>query len=90
MPTPADVLTASLEAHNATFGTLLSLIPAKYYLVQELSEEQVCMRTFIRCYVLTSAVLVDCFKVPEKQQEAKSTQAGDQRGVEESEAGKGQ
>ena len=41
MVTPPDVLRASLERHNATFETLLNLIPARYYLVQELSEEQV-------------------------------------------------
>lgn len=40
MPTPTDVLQASLEKHNATFEALLNLIPAKYYLVQQLSEEQ--------------------------------------------------
>ncbi|KAF9078648.1 surfeit locus protein 6-domain-containing protein [Rhodocollybia butyracea] len=33
-------LKASLERHNETFETLLKLIPAKYYLVQELTEEQ--------------------------------------------------
>jgi len=41
MPTPADELQASLENHNEVFETLLNLIPAKYYLVRELSEEQI-------------------------------------------------
>lgn len=41
MPTPSDDLKASLERHNATFETLLKLIPAKYYLVQEATEEEV-------------------------------------------------
>ncbi|KAI0074356.1 hypothetical protein K474DRAFT_1665552 [Panus rudis PR-1116 ss-1] len=40
MSTPTDELQASLERHNAIFEALLNLIPAKYYLVQELSEEQ--------------------------------------------------
>jgi hypothetical protein len=41
MPTSAAELKASLEKHNATFESLLKLIPAKYYLVQEETEEQV-------------------------------------------------
>ncbi|KAJ7095753.1 surfeit locus protein 6-domain-containing protein [Mycena belliarum] len=40
MPTSSAVLQASLEAHNDTFETLLKLIPAKYYLPLELTEEQ--------------------------------------------------
>ncbi|KAI0298344.1 surfeit locus protein 6-domain-containing protein [Multifurca ochricompacta] len=36
---PTD-LRASLEKHNETFGTLLSLIPAKYYLPQDDGNEQ--------------------------------------------------
>ncbi|CAL1709760.1 unnamed protein product [Somion occarium] len=44
MPTPIDVLQSSLEAHNATFEALLNLIPARYYLVQELSEEQIASK----------------------------------------------
>ncbi|KAJ7189842.1 surfeit locus protein 6-domain-containing protein [Mycena pura] len=40
MPTPSDVLRASLEVHNETFETLLKLIPAKHYIQAELSEEQ--------------------------------------------------
>ncbi|KAH9955344.1 surfeit locus protein 6-domain-containing protein [Russula dissimulans] len=35
MPTATSVLQASLERHNETFETLLSLIPARYYLVHE-------------------------------------------------------
>jgi len=35
MSTPTEVLRASVEAHNDAFETLLSLIPAKYYLVKE-------------------------------------------------------
>jgi hypothetical protein len=41
MPTSPSVLRASLEAHNDSFETLLNLIPAKYYVTQEVSEDQV-------------------------------------------------
>jgi hypothetical protein len=41
MPTPAATLRASLERHNETFESLLKLIPAKYYIVQDQTEEQV-------------------------------------------------
>ncbi|KAI0703023.1 surfeit locus protein 6-domain-containing protein [Cytidiella melzeri] len=44
MPTTLSELQASLEKHNATFETLLNLIPAKYYLVQEQSEEQLASK----------------------------------------------
>nr|GAT52263.1 predicted protein [Mycena chlorophos] len=40
MSTSSSALRASLEAHNDTFESLLKLIPAKYYIHQELSEEQ--------------------------------------------------
>ncbi|RDB17061.1 Ribosomal RNA-processing protein 14 [Hypsizygus marmoreus] len=39
MPTAATTLKASLEKHNDTFESLLKLIPAKYYIVQDLTEE---------------------------------------------------
>jgi hypothetical protein len=35
MPTSQDVLRISIETHNDTFESLLSLIPPKYYLVKE-------------------------------------------------------
>ncbi|KAJ3848071.1 SURF6-domain-containing protein [Lentinula lateritia] len=38
--TPLSTLRTSLEKHNDTFETLLKLIPAKYYIVQEFTEEQ--------------------------------------------------
>jgi hypothetical protein len=41
MPTPTAELYASIEKHNETFESLLKLIPARYYLVQEETEEQV-------------------------------------------------
>lgn len=40
MPTPPTTLKASLEKHNDTFEALLKLIPAKYYIVQDQTEEQ--------------------------------------------------
>lgn len=40
MPTSTSELRASLERHNETFESLLKLIPARYYLLQEQSEEQ--------------------------------------------------
>jgi hypothetical protein len=43
MPTPSSVLQSSLEAHNDTFESLLKLIPAKYYLPLEQTEEQVLL-----------------------------------------------
>ncbi|TFK52859.1 SURF6-domain-containing protein [Heliocybe sulcata] len=40
VPTPHDVLRSSLERHNDTFESLLKLIPAKYYIVEDETEEQ--------------------------------------------------
>ena len=40
MPTATSVLQASLENHNEAFESLLKLIPAKYYLVNEDAEAQ--------------------------------------------------
>ena len=41
MPTATATLRASLEKHNNTFESLLRLIPAQYYIVNEEAEEQV-------------------------------------------------
>jgi hypothetical protein len=41
MPTAPSVLRASLEKHNETFETLLSLIPAKFYLAHDDNNDQV-------------------------------------------------
>ena len=49
MVTSASELKESLEKHNATFEALLNLIPAKYYLVQEQSEDQVCHSSRVIC-----------------------------------------
>jgi len=43
MPTATSILQASLERHNDTFETLLSLIPARYYLVHEDNNDLVCL-----------------------------------------------
>ncbi|RDX45875.1 SURF6-domain-containing protein [Lentinus brumalis] len=40
MPTETSVLRASLEKHNEAFESLLRLIPAKFYLVQDDAEAQ--------------------------------------------------
>ncbi|KZT04952.1 SURF6-domain-containing protein [Laetiporus sulphureus 93-53] len=44
MSTSTLTLRSSLEKHNATFETLLKLIPAKYYLMQDDSEEQIASK----------------------------------------------
>ena len=41
MSTPSVTLRASIEKHNDAFESLLKLIPAKYYVVQDQAEEQV-------------------------------------------------
>lgn len=43
MPTAPPVLRASLEKHNETFETLLSLIPAKFYLPRDDNNDQVSL-----------------------------------------------
>ena len=43
MPTPTETLRASLEKHNDTFESLLKLIPAQYYIIDEEGEEQVSL-----------------------------------------------
>ncbi|TFL07678.1 surfeit locus protein 6-domain-containing protein [Pterulicium gracile] len=44
MASDSTTLRASLEHHNETFESLLKLIPAKYYLVQELTDEQIASK----------------------------------------------
>ncbi len=58
-------LQASLERHNATFEALLNLIPAKYYLVQELSEEQVCSDNIDVCKNISKDI-IDGLQISEK------------------------
>jgi hypothetical protein len=59
MPTATSVLQASLEKHNETFESLLSLIPSKYYLVRDDDNDKV------RCHYLTfRAYLYSSHRVP--------------------------
>ncbi|KAI0672287.1 surfeit locus protein 6-domain-containing protein [Trametes maxima] len=44
MPTPTAVIQESLERHNAAFESLLKLIPAKYYLVQDDADDQLASK----------------------------------------------
>ncbi|KAL0566569.1 hypothetical protein V5O48_015445, partial [Marasmius crinis-equi] len=44
MTTPLPTLRTSLEKHNDTFESLLKLIPPRYYLVQDLTEEQIASK----------------------------------------------
>jgi hypothetical protein len=67
MPTSAPELKASLEKHNATFESLLNLIPAKYYLVQDLSEEQVSSISKSQVMFATHRFETACVQVSEKQ-----------------------
>jgi hypothetical protein len=54
MPTATSTLQASLEKHNETFETLLSLIPAKYYLVRDDNNDQVGFHCLVvRAYMPT-------------------------------------
>ena len=75
-------LQASLEKHNEAFESLLKLIPAKYYLVQDDAEAQVrdgivkIWRIF-----LTRICMVVCLQVPEEQQEAEGSEASYQGGL---------
>ena len=41
--TPTAVLRASLERHNDVFESLLKLIPAQFYIVNDETEDQVCV-----------------------------------------------
>lgn len=67
MPTSANDLQASLEKHNEAFETLLNLIPPKYYLVQELTDEQVHFLHLLYSHcILNLYCFVDCIQVPEE------------------------
>ncbi|KAG5351779.1 hypothetical protein C0989_004988 [Termitomyces sp. Mn162] len=47
MVTAPATLRASLEAHNDTFEALLKLIPAKYYVVRDQTEEQESVKKYV-------------------------------------------
>jgi hypothetical protein len=65
--TSVSELRASLEKHNDTFENLLKLIPAKYYLPKEPSDE---VGLALGLGLLTMTVLLGPFKIHETQQEA--------------------
>ena len=44
MPTPTAVLQASLERHNDVFESLLKLIPAQYYIVNDETKDQLASK----------------------------------------------
>ena len=85
MTTSTTVLQESLERHNSTFEALLELIPPKYYLVSKLTDEQVhSKKKFMQGHSIYHCDhRAGRFKVPEAQQETKSTQAGRQGGFQE-------
>ena len=67
MSTSIDIIRDSLEKHNATFESLLNLIPAKYYLVQDLSEEQVRKVLLAECLqFVAQASREDSLKITEE------------------------
>jgi hypothetical protein len=71
MPTATATLRASLEKHNNTFESLLRLIPAQYYIVNEETEEQVSSSLKTPYKNSFKQRLSGCFKIPEAQQETK-------------------
>jgi hypothetical protein len=73
MPTPAATLRASLEKHNDTFESLLKLIPAKYYIVEEQTEEQVwklCSQLFASISFFTFCIQASKYQKHSKKQKA--------------------
>jgi len=57
MPTPTGTVRASLEKHNDTFESLLKLIPAQYYIVDEEADDQVSSAFKNMISHLTASVL---------------------------------
>ncbi len=49
-----STLRASLEKYNQTLETLLSFIPAKYYLPQDDDDQQVCFTLSITLFTYTA------------------------------------
>lgn len=91
MPTPSATLRASLEKHNDTFESLLKLIPAQYYIVNDETEEQVSYLSWnSQSQALSSSLSQKgSLEVSEAQQETKGSKTGYQRGYEKSKAWKG-
>lgn len=96
MPTAPATLAASLEKHNDTFESLLRLIPAKYYLIQEDTEEQVRPNKSLALHdglLITSCCTSWYYgvgvKVPQEQEKAgRGPEAGRKGGIEKSSSGK--
>ena len=77
MPTPTAVLRASLERHNDVFESLLKLIPAQYYIVNDETEDQVWQILLLYYSVLAESNSAG-LKIPKAQQEKKGTKTGHQ------------
>jgi hypothetical protein len=58
MPTSTADLRSSLEQHNATFESLLTLIPPKYYIVNDGPDNQACNICSIYACPLTFGIVV--------------------------------
>jgi len=71
MPTPIPTLRASLERHNDAFESLLKLIPAQYYIVNDASEEQVRFSS-ISLAKFNLKNILGGFKISKAQQETKT------------------
>jgi hypothetical protein len=75
MPTSAADLQSSLERHNATFEALLTLIPPKYYIVNDSPDNQASIfLTFVFCENLdlfsTSSQGSSKYQINSKKQKA--------------------
>ena len=67
MPTATSILQASLEKHNETFETLLSLIPAKYYLVRDDNNDEVGFHCLaVRAFVNSHRVHLGIIRIKKR------------------------
>ena len=64
MPTTTSVLRPSLEKHNETFETLLSLIPAKFYLARDDNNDEV--GPIVSLFGLTHTAATGHIQVPQE------------------------
>ena len=72
MPTPTAVLRASLERHNDVFESLLKLIPAQFYIVNDETEDQVWhIPSLYYCWLKTIQVASKYQKHSKKQKAPK-------------------
>jgi hypothetical protein len=71
-PTPTAVLRASLERHNDVFESLLKLIPAQFYIVNDETEDQVWqIPSLYYCWLKTTQVASKYQKHSKKQKAPK-------------------